>query len=343
MNELKRLSDAYTQSITIFEPQTNSNESSNEKRDSGATTSLPRKRPGLIRPPEKRLTLFALRLAVLEKAATGLGTLGFIWATVVLLGGFAITLDKSDFWFITVILLIEGGRIFGRSHELEWQHQATWSLADAGINSFRLLKSSSNSVWKGLKSVFRLKTTNDRQTKGAIRGKRPERWDGQHMATRRWTSSDVPFLPYASWVFVSRNISKILQWLQIVAAITSVVLSLMKITRRNFGEIEKSDTDKRNRKAALLIFYGLALAEASLFLLEKIYWELKVIYCKILEKVNEECELGPYGMVSIRRFFYDAYSRCVEGSVFNGLKMDMVSFAIELLSSESPDEQLMGA
>ncbi|KAK9672067.1 hypothetical protein RND81_12G074100 [Saponaria officinalis] len=343
MNELKRLSDAYTQSITIFEPQTNSNGSSNEKRDSSATTSIPRKRPGLVRAPEKRLTLFALRLAVLEKAATGLGTLGFIWATVVLLGGFAITLDKTDFWFITVILLIEGGRIFGRSHELEWQHQATWSLADAGINSFRLLKSSSNSVWKGLKSVFRLKTTNDRQIKGTIRGKRPERWDGQHLATRRWTSSDVPFLPYASWVFVSRNISKILQWLQIVAAITCVVLSLMKITRRNFGEIEKGDTDKRNRKAALLIFYGLALAEASLFLLEKFYWELKVIYCKILEKVNEECELGPYGMVSIRRFFYDAYSRCVEGSVFDGLKMDMVSFAIELLSSESPDEQLMGA
>ncbi|KAL9233080.1 hypothetical protein vseg_008118 [Gypsophila vaccaria] len=345
MIELKRLSDAYTQSITIFEPQTNSNESSNEKRDSSATpTSMPRKRPGSVRAPEKRLTLFALRLAVFEKVATGLGTLGFIWATVVLLGGFAITLDRTDFWFITVILLIEGGRIFGRSHELEWQHQATWSLADAGINSFRLLKSSSNNVWKGLKSVFRLKTTNDRHIKASIRrGVRPERWDGQHLATRRWTSSNVPFLPYASWVFVSRNISKILQWLQIVAAITCVVLSLMKITRRNFGEIEKGDTDKRNRKAALLIFYGLALAEASLFLLEKIYWELKVTYCKILERVNAECELGPYGIVSIRRFFYDAYSRCVEGSVFDGLKMDMVSFAIELLSSESPDEQLMGA
>ncbi|KAH7856821.1 hypothetical protein Vadar_005867 [Vaccinium darrowii] len=46
--------------------------------------------------PEKKLTLFALRLAMLEKAATGLGTLGFIWATVVLLGGFAITLMRES-------------------------------------------------------------------------------------------------------------------------------------------------------------------------------------------------------------------------------------------------------
>ncbi|XP_074304687.1 uncharacterized protein LOC141639467 [Silene latifolia] len=345
MNDLKRLSDAYTQSITIFEPQTNSNESSNEKRDSSSATRPTTSRPGLVRAPEKRLTLFALRLAVLEKIATGLGTLGFIWATVVLLGGFAITLDKTDFWFITIILLIEGGRIFGRSHELEWQHQATWSLTDAGINSFRLLKSSSNTIWKGFKSIFRFKTQNDRHINKAsiTRTARRDKWDAQNLATRRWASSDVPLLPYASLVFVSRNISKILQWLQIVAAITCVVLSMMKIIKRNFGEIEKNDSDKRNRNAALLIFYGLALAEASFFLLEKFYWELKVIYCKVLEKVNEECEFGPSGIVSVKRFFYDAYSRCVEGSVFDGLKMDMVSFAMELLSSDTPEEQLMGA
>ena len=43
-----------------------------------------------------------------------LGALGFIWATVVLLGGFAITLERVDFWCVTVILLVEGARIFSR-------------------------------------------------------------------------------------------------------------------------------------------------------------------------------------------------------------------------------------
>jgi uncharacterized membrane protein YozB (DUF420 family) len=67
--------------------------------------------------------LFALRLAILEKVASGLGELAFIWATVVVLGGFAVTLETVDFWFVTIILLIEGTRIFSRSQEVEWHRE----------------------------------------------------------------------------------------------------------------------------------------------------------------------------------------------------------------------------
>lgn len=301
--------------------------------------------------PEKKITLFALRLAIFEKAATGLGTLGFIWATVVLLGGFAITLDKTDFWFITTILLIEGTRIFSRSHELEWQqHQATWSITGVGISSFRALRTSSHAVIKAVKAIIRpikLAVGNGKsreiKTESIYQANRKKNWNQQKLPTRTWNSSDVPLIPYAPWVFISRNISKILYWLQIVSATACVVLSLIKLIKRNFGEIAKGDMDKRNRKAALIIFYSLALSEALLFLLEKAYWEWNVIFRKILDEVNKECELGPEGMISIRRFFYDAYSKCVFGSIFDGLKMDMVSFAMDLLSSNSPDEQLMGA
>ena len=47
------------------------------------------------------------------------GTLTFIWATVVLLGGFTITMKESDFWVVTAILVIEGARLFSRNHQLE--------------------------------------------------------------------------------------------------------------------------------------------------------------------------------------------------------------------------------
>ncbi|CAO2838423.1 unnamed protein product [Amaranthus hypochondriacus] len=330
ISELKRLSDAYPQSTTHFEPETSRN-------DSSKTSAQPFVHNPLVPAPEKRLTLFALRLAILEKSATGLGTLGFIWATVVLLGGFAITLERSDFWIITVILLTEGTRIFSRSHELEWQRQATWSITDTGINSFRLLKLGSNKIWNAMKSVFTSPSLCAKRVDKSRKG------DKRNMANRRWDSSDVSILPYCSRLFQSRNVSKILQCLQVVAAIACVSLSLMKLIRRNFGEVEKDDSDKRNRKSALCIFYALALAEAFLFLLEKLYWELKVMYCKILDKVNEECEFGLSGIVSVRRFFYDSYSRCIDGSIFDGLKMDMVSFAMELLCSNSSEEQLMGA
>lgn len=329
-------------SPNIFEPQ-----SSTEKRDSSNTDSVPLARPP-VQAPEKKLTLFALRLAVLEKAATGLGTLGFIWATVVLLGGFAIAIETSDFWFITIILLIEGARIFSRSHELEWQHQVTWSIADAGITSFRAMKLSSHFIVKAVKSIFRpiqavrLTSQHSREITESTRVKDNKNWHQNKMPSRIWTSSNVPLLPYAQWVFLSKNVSKILYWLQLASATTCVVLSLMKLIKHDYGEVSKEETDKRNRKSALYIFYALALAEALLFLLEKAYWEWKVIYRKILEEANKELELGPSGIVSIRRFFYDAYSKCVFGSIFDGLRMDMISFAMELLASNSPDEQAIG-
>ncbi|KAG6435510.1 hypothetical protein SASPL_100384 [Salvia splendens] len=280
------------------------------------------------RAPEKQLTLFALRLAVLEKTASGIGTLGFIWATVVLLGGFAITLDKTDFWFITIILLIEGTRIFSRSHELELQHQATWSITEAGISTFRAIKNAFSSS-----RTAKHRTTRQLRTD----------WGEKRPPTRTWTSSEVPLLSYGKWMFISTNVSRVLHWLQLASAVSCVVLSMIKLVHRDFGDMEKDNSDKRNRESALIIFYSLSLSEALLFLLEKAYWEWKLTFDSLLEIVNKECELGDSGLISIRRFFYDAYSKCVNGSVFDGLKMDMVSFAIELLSSNSPDENLIGA
>lgn len=328
-------------------------ESAASSMDTKNTSSGQSVRPAKLlgRAPEKKLTLFALRLAVLEKAATGLGTLAFIWATVVLLGGLGITLDPSDFWIITIILLIEGTRIFSRSHELEWQHQTSWSISDVGISSFRLIRSSSHSLAKAVKACFRpieaVRKHSMHQSREIVAESTNQvtrkNWNQQKQPTRIWNDSEVPLLPCALWIFSSRNISKLLYWLQLASALTCVVLSLTKLIKRNFGNVSKGDTDKRNREAGCLIFYSLALCEASAFLLEKAYWELNVIICKILDEVNMKLELGPTGIIAVRRFFYDAYSLCVNGSIFDGLKMDMVSFGMELLASDVADEQLMGA
>ncbi|KAJ0599730.1 putative armadillo-like helical protein [Helianthus annuus] len=302
---------------TIFDPQT----SMETTQSSNINTTQFSRQKQLSRAPEKKLTLFALRLAILEKAATGLGTLGFIWATVVLLGGFAITIDKIDFWLVTIILLVESTRIFSRSHELEWQHQATWSLADPGVSSFHAITSS---------SLFHPRRTHESP-------------NNRKTPSRTWISSDVPLLPYGRWIFVSSNMSKLLYWLQLVSAASCVFISVTRLVNHNFDEVSDDlDNHKLNRASALSIFYGLALAEAMLFLLEKAYWEWNVMYKKMLETVNEELELGHTGMVSIRRFFYDSYSKSVNRSIFDGLQMDMVSFAMELLNSNSLDEQLIG-
>jgi hypothetical protein len=92
------------------------------------------------RAPEQAVTLFAFRLTILEKTARGAGTLTFVWATVVLLGGFSQYVSRTDFWVVTILLLTEGSRIFFLSNELEWQQARTrssFSLYEFGSNVAR--------------------------------------------------------------------------------------------------------------------------------------------------------------------------------------------------------------
>ncbi|XP_020273442.1 uncharacterized protein LOC109848388 isoform X1 [Asparagus officinalis] len=333
---------------TLFEPQRQQSyqtpSSSNERSQSSSKNAN-------IPAPEKKLTLFALHLAILEKSASGLGTLGFIWATVVLLGGYASTLESKDFWIVTVILLIEATRIFSRSHEIEWQHQSTsWSLASAGRYSFRAFISSSQFFAHAIKaffqscSVFQSDNHRSREVTHDLWMETPESQNRnlQNKNERTWNYSDVPFLPYVGWVFLSRNVSNIFYWLQLISAAASAALSLMRLSQQDYIK-DSGYTDTKNLKPALNIFYGMALAEALMFLVEKAYWNWEISYKMLLDKVCQECALGPSGMTSITRFFYDSYSRCIEGSIFDGLRMDLVSFAEELLDSEYRDEQLIGA
>nr|CAB3500738.1 unnamed protein product [Digitaria exilis] len=287
-------------------------------------------------PPEKRLTLFALRLAVLEKAASGLGKLDFVWATVVLLGGFASSLHIVDFWCVTVILVGEGARVFSRSHELEWQHHATQTSTAGGAlrSSSRFFRHIVHAIANPATAIAGGGDDNDARARAALF----QRQIVGFMKQRAWHAPEVSLLPYTGWVFVSRKIGRLLNWLQVLSALACVALSLMRLWKHDhFG-----GDDTGNMRPALLLFYTLALVEASLFLFEKAYWAWKVDVCKLLHQVSDECELGAYGLVSLTRFFYDAYSRCVAGSIFDGIKMDLVSFAEELILSDFLDEQLIG-
>nr|CAD1833653.1 unnamed protein product [Ananas comosus var. bracteatus] len=208
--------------------------------------------------PERELTRFALRIAILEKAASGVGTLAFVWATVVLLGGFAVLLQPKDFYFVTAIVLIEGTR--------------------------------------------------------------------------------AVFEPCS----VSGNVGWILTSLQLLSATACAALSAMRLVEQHYGDVDQ-DATKRNRAPALDIFYGLALVQALLFLIEKAYWHWKISYGQLLEQTRRACGFGASGIVSLRRFFHNAYWKCISGSVFDALDMDLTSFALALVNSESRGERLIGA
>ncbi|KAK2978314.1 hypothetical protein RJ640_017165, partial [Escallonia rubra] len=278
-------------------------------RDRSANSVPPSPAPGA------QLTSFASRLAMLEKAAAGLGALGFIWASGVLLGGFASSLAKTDFWFINVILLIEGIRIFSRRQIIRWQHHTPWSLTRAVRRCLGAIKATALALAK-VSRCSRGTTDTAENT--------DERSHDETLKRKKTTM-----------------LSLVLYCFQLASSITCVTLSSMKLVKHICGDV--GDANERNQQLALNIFYSLALAEAVLFLLEKAYWEWMIMHRKLLDVVNTECQLGPSSISYVTRFFDDAFSACVNGSSFDGRQKDMVSFAMDLLASNVVDDHLNGA
>ncbi|EFJ10912.1 hypothetical protein SELMODRAFT_426831 [Selaginella moellendorffii] len=281
--------------------------------------------------PEQRLNLIAFRLAVLEKFATGLGKLAFVWATVVLLGGFVSNIQAKDFWTISAVLLTEGTRVFSRSSELEWQ-QANYSLGILGFRSFVFDKSAR------LRQTFSAAFDRDHPEQNVSRdrlSKKPVKKDlYQGFGARRtWSVGSVPLLPYVKFL-PTRIISLFMYLLQLASATVTVCFSVYRLAEHGFN------AQGKNTEQALTVFYAMMLAETSLFLLERAYWEFKLRYQRLLEVVTRTCELDQVDIETMKQYWYTLYSRSLNGSVFDGLGMDLIDFTVEKLQSSIREEQL---
>jgi len=54
---------------------------------------------------------YVLLLKYISVAVSGLGYLALTWSTVVLLGGFVTILPKKDFWYLTLLSLVQALRL----------------------------------------------------------------------------------------------------------------------------------------------------------------------------------------------------------------------------------------
>ncbi|KAK2969353.1 hypothetical protein RJ640_028842 [Escallonia rubra] len=225
---------------------------------------------------------------------------------------------QLSFWFINVILLIEGIRIFSRRQSIRWQHHTLWSLAGAVRRCLRAIKATARALAKVSRCSRGTADTAENTD------------ERSHVSSIKWTKTMM--------------LSLVLYCFQLASSTTCIILSSMKLIKHIFGDV--GDANDRNRRLALNIFYSLALAEALLFLLENAYWEWMIMHRKLLEEVNREYQLedlGPSSIIYVRKFFDDAFSACVNGSIFYGRQKDMVSFAMDLLVSNVLEDQLHGA
>lgn len=99
----------------------------------GPARGVRRKSGGAAR-RERRLNCFIRFVASGEWAGNAFGTLAFLWATVVLLGGYCKDLKSTDFWYATAMIFIEAFRVFSRNYRLDDQSLFRTTRAIRAIN-----------------------------------------------------------------------------------------------------------------------------------------------------------------------------------------------------------------
>ncbi|CAK9228390.1 unnamed protein product [Sphagnum troendelagicum] len=323
--------------------------------------------------PEKSITLVVVRLTLLEKAATLIGTLTFVWATVILLGGFSTFLEPKDFWFITIILFTEGTRIFSRSHELEWQHAAAGSSLSIFHPPKWFRQASAAFVQEGVDVAHKSKRVvsdfvmhhqhgrsplhDDHETISSTTGEKPiviskrDKRIAEAARTpsvnRMWSKSAVPLVPWLA-TFSAQTVSLLMTYLQICSALLSVGISLWRLST-----LQEFQDTAANVKLSLYTFYSMSCLEASIFLAERSYWYYKITWGKLLKDVKakvglQEGEIDENHQQQDRHseflvtFFYEVYAKCLRGSVFDGLDMDLVGYSLGLIQSDDAKQVLSG-
>jgi hypothetical protein len=99
---------------------------------------------------------------------------------------------------------------------------------------------------------------------------------------RKWSMSMAPIVPLVSY-FSAKTVSRLLRYLQILSALLSVAVSVWRLCALpSFHPLRPSP----NVKLSLYLFYSMSFMEGSIFLLEKIYWNYKITYGKLLENVR---------------------------------------------------------
>lgn len=106
-------------------------------------------------------------------------------------------------------------------------------------------------------------------------------------------------------------------------------LSMWRLSRQDFDEVV-GNSEKRNRRPALNVFYGLVFVEVLLFLVEISYLQWKLKVQKHLVQVKDEFRFDDKLEGVLRRFFYDTYSLSINDSIFDNLKINLVCFSIDL-------------
>ena len=141
-------------------------------------------------------------------------------------------------------------------------------------------------------------------------------------------------------IFFAKILSSGFTLAQFAAGFTSIVLAALRLSRQDYVEpADQGSSDHKSIRGSLNLFYGLVLAQGlASFLADT----MLVTDVQQVLKLSMTYQLGSSGVQIIKRYMLDTYMKCCGGSVREAMNMDMVSFAMEMVRSNSVADRLVG-
>ncbi|CAO2205724.1 unnamed protein product [Urochloa humidicola] len=305
-------------SITVVDQPTahadNASGGENQQREScsGEEQTSRSKRGGdaaMMRRKLDWLNMIVFCVAFLEWAGNTVGTVAFIWATVVLLGGFCSLLSRMDFWFSAIMIFVEGSRVFIRN--------------DASVNQW-LFGSTTAFRWENLSSP------------GAL----------DLHAAKAWAVMIGISLELSFYMLFSVLAGVLIANLQIPAAFLQVLLSIMRLRsllghhHHDYRPLPQDASP--NLVPSIVVFFVMDLCQGSSYILATILGLIS-IFCRIwlVRDLKFEKEWAAKAINLYHRQAYQA--RTVKGLLSSEkFTPSLPSFAIECLGSTSSETQNVG-
>ncbi|CAO2208697.1 unnamed protein product [Urochloa humidicola] len=307
---------------------------------------LRRRRSSAAAKQERRLNGFVRFVAFGEWAGNAFGTLAFLWATVVLLGGYCKDLKPVDFWCATAIIFIEAFRMFSRNYRLDDQSLFRTTRAIRAISSPFVRMLVRPQEWNELAAVMGSSV----YLVGFVPSLPLEPLPNIIVAALLLLLSKLQFPGALRLMSRPRRFRRLLLWavlasLLILAALLIRVLIPGAVTRivlssLGIGSLPDNNYDKTLLQS-MMVFYVLTLCQGTLYIVACI----SDIFSFFLRRslARQSGLRGKLGARVVDLYYHSAYIKCMEtGILAAGKEISLASFAIESVSSSSRKEQLAG-
>ncbi|XP_047049246.1 uncharacterized protein LOC124654276 [Lolium rigidum] len=246
--------------------------------------------------PELQLNICMVSELFVQILATGLGALALVWATVVLLGGFSTSLQRADFWVITVIVFIQTARVVGInvSPEAEFFNQVPPAFLELGAEHY--------STWG---------------RRRPLTGQATGRNFVYYLMIALGSARD--------FITIMAFLAVLVLAVPMIAGLGCISLSIYRLVALLSRHHENSNVFR-----ALILFYALVLLQGGLFIiwlflrLQRAYLAIRL---SLKYRLEDKREL-------IDKYMDKTLSTAIKNGVSTTINRNLASFAADLIKSD---------